>query len=122
MPSQEACVAVEDPAKHDKDPEASAEVEADLAADVSVSGDQALKDGQSDATDPVVVYRDLLQKLPEKISFLCEHCQDIVGNALDSNEAAEVLQRTIQCLGALREMELDRAKQPAEAKLTPCAA
>jgi hypothetical protein len=79
-------------------------------------------DEGSDALDPVAVYRELLQELPEKIDFVYEHFDDVVGKGLDPAEATEVLKRAIRFFEAALELESDLAKQTADTELTPCGA
>ena len=67
----------------------------------------------------MAAYRDLLLELPGKISFLYEHFDDVVGKAMDPNEAVEVLRKAVCVLETALEAESDAAEQLAEADRIP---
>jgi len=119
VPSEEDRATADAPAAPVTDSEPSTEIGTELPAESLASDDQALDDEQSDAADPVSVYRDFLLGLPGKIRFLYEHFDDVVGKALDSSAAVEVLQKAVRFFEAARDAESEMAGQPAEMDRTP---
>jgi hypothetical protein len=80
------------------------------------------EDDGSDAVDPVTVYRNFLRDLPEKIRFLDEHFDEVVGYGLDPSEAARVLEQAVDFFERVLDAESTLAEEPAETDVASCGA
>jgi hypothetical protein len=78
--------------------------------------------GTSNAADPATVYRNFLLDLPEKIEFLYDHFDDVVGHGLEFPEAAKTLEDAIGFFEMLLDAESALAEEPAEMDVAPCGA
>jgi len=113
-PSEELRATVDATAEYSAGPATSTEVETELPAVACASDDRAVEAIEAGDVDPVTVYRNFLRELPERVNFLYEHFDAVVGNGLPPNEAAAVLRNAIRFLEAAFEVESALAGQPAE--------